>query len=49
MQLGHGCAAEEYHDNEYGGLKTDDSSLFEKLCLESFRQGAFMAHGACEA
>ena len=29
----------EYHDNEYGRLKTDDSSLFEKLCLESFQAG----------
>ena len=29
----------EYHDNEYGRLKTDDTSLFEKLCLESFQAG----------
>lgn len=29
----------EYHDNEYGRLKTGDTSLFEKLCLESFQAG----------
>ncbi|MEG0785012.1 MAG: DNA-3-methyladenine glycosylase I [Christensenella sp.] len=29
----------DYHDNEYGRLKTSDTSLFEKLCLESFQAG----------
>lgn len=28
-----------YHDNEYGKIKTDDQSLFEKLCLEGFQAG----------
>lgn len=30
---------QDYHDNEYGRLKTDDAALFEKLCLESFQAG----------
>ena len=29
----------EYHDNEYGRIKTGDAALFEKLCLESFQAG----------
>lgn len=29
----------EYHDNEYGRIKTSDTALFEKLCLESFQAG----------
>lgn len=29
----------EYHDNEYGKIKADDLSLFEKLCLECFQAG----------
>lgn len=29
----------EYHDNEYGRIKTGDTALFEKLCLESFQAG----------
>jgi len=29
----------DYHDNEYGRLKTNDTALFEKLCLESFQAG----------
>ena len=29
----------EYHDNEWGALKTDDHYLFEMLILESFQAG----------
>ena len=29
----------EYHDNEWGVLKTDDHYLFEMLILESFQAG----------
>ena len=29
----------EYHDNEWGKLKTDDNYLFEMLILESFQAG----------
>ena len=29
----------EYHDNEWGVLKTDDYYLFEMLILESFQAG----------
>jgi DNA-3-methyladenine glycosylase I len=29
----------EYHDNEYGKLKSGDVALFEKLCLECFQAG----------
>lgn len=29
----------DYHDNEYGKIKSDSNSLFEKLCLESFQAG----------
>ena len=29
----------EYHDNEWGVLKTDDNYLFEMLILESFQAG----------
>lgn len=29
----------EYHDNEYGRKKHDDTALFEKLCLEGFQAG----------
>ncbi|MEA4854522.1 MAG: DNA-3-methyladenine glycosylase I [Christensenella sp.] len=29
----------DYHDHEYGRIKSDDNDLFEKLCLESFQAG----------
>ncbi len=29
----------DYHDNEYGRKKDDDTALFEKLCLEGFQAG----------
>ena len=29
----------DYHDNEYGKIKSDSKALFEKLCLESFQAG----------
>ncbi|BDF59749.1 DNA-3-methyladenine glycosylase I [Christensenellaceae bacterium] len=29
----------DYHDNEYGKIKSDSNALFEKLCLESFQAG----------
>lgn len=30
---------EHYHDHEWGFASTDDTALFEKLCLESFQSG----------
>ena len=29
----------EYHDNEWGHAVTDDTRLFEKICLEGFQAG----------
>jgi hypothetical protein len=31
----------EYHDNEYGRIKTDDNSIFAKFCMEVFAQGVY--------
>lgn len=28
-----------YHDNEWGNVVTDDTRLFEKICLEGFQSG----------
>ena len=32
-----------YHDEEWGRPTTDDRYLFEKLCLEGFQSGLFLA------
>ena len=29
----------DYHDNEWGRPVTDDTKLYEKLCLEGFQAG----------